>query len=166
MFFNHALDYLKNGSSLIFPQQYVGVSSIYLNFLNDKETVNKLILSHDELKSCFDLYHFIDHDSFFDFLTHDLFDHWSTHNVIIAQLNSNLQYDIYLHCPYILIPESHRGYYDMNSKQYKLNELFLNAWLQINKNRSILVDKKDIYYHMVINYLVNLHVYTGGLIIR
>jgi len=154
--FNSLIDYSGKDNIVTFPQQYISVSHIYINYVNNSKELDEIILTRDELKCSFILCHFIDHDGFFDFLMQCLFDCWSKYNSMVSELSDNLQHEIYLHCPYTLVPESQRGYYDLISRQYKLNKPFLVAWLKINRIRFMVVNKEDIYdvgtsYHKYAN---------------
>jgi len=131
--------------TLTYPSQYLLVSDMYLKYIVDDDYELKFT-TNDELGQCLGLCHLIEDNSLFDICINFLLTNWSTYYTALQQLsNSNLLVDIYLRCPYTLIPESYRGYYDNSSQQYKLNLPFFIQWLTANQYKEIVTDNNDVY---------------------
>ena len=127
--------------SLTLPSEYNSAMTYYFNFING--VTNKVKVSNKRLVLCFEFAHYIEDSTFFDFCITYLLNHWIRTFVIVEQLTDDLKQEVYLRCPYSLIPESITGYYDDDTLQYKLNTVFLDKWYHLNKNKHIHVNSTN-----------------------
>jgi len=132
----------NDGEPLLFPPQYQEVAHIYVSFItNDNynkhgKHCNIGNITSDQLKRSFELCHYlIDQILFTHLMDNYLLDQWFVHNHIIDELSDNIQRDIYLRCPWDLIPDKfskcHPG---TDQPQHKDFLSFFYAWYRINKD--------------------------------
>lgn len=95
-------------------------------------------ISRDEIKQSFELCHYLLDQEFFEFLLEQLLHGWSHYNGIIISLHANIQRDIYLHLPYILLPND-----------YQIDTNFLLLWSKNNNEKHFRVNMREDYMSRV-----------------
>jgi len=108
--------------------------TIYMAYILSKD------LSVSHMKSCLELSHFIQDDSFVDFLVNNMLNNWDKYKDIVDSLNDNLKHDIYLKLPLAFIPDS-----------MVINMKFIQMWAKLNINKSFTVT------HSINNNCINTH---------
>jgi hypothetical protein len=124
---------------LPFPAQYNIVADIYLMFIN-KHSLHDEELIGNRLPLSFKLCHFIEDNNFFNYLMQYLLERWPFYNISKWNLANELEYEIYLHCPYMWVPESYRGCYyeqDDGKQQYNFNIPFLISYMKLHSENYI-----------------------------
>ena len=126
---------------LFFPKQYNDVVDSYILYLNTQ------YVRPDTIKRCLELCHYLSDDKYLStIVTVLLFNDWkqlssSSYNnkrkIFIDDLGINLQTDVYLKCPWYLIPE-----------QFIVNNSFVNQWIQVNKHKKFIIHGNE-YTHNV-----------------
>lgn len=126
-------------ANISFPPQFSNVGDIYLSYL---KSTPLSVADSNKLKLCFELCHFLEDDSFFSFCIGELFKHWDDTNQMIHLLHPNLQYEIYLRLPLILIPDS---YWKPHLDQIPT---FLTNWISRNDNKGIKIGRRRYKYEI------------------
>jgi antitoxin component YwqK of YwqJK toxin-antitoxin module len=122
-------------STIVIPQQYTSIINNYISYLKGNQ--DDIIIT-DSLY--FSMAMYFDDIKYSDYLFQQLFDHWSNaiKVKICAEFNDDLQWLIYLHCPYDFVPKS-----------FVENVSFMKQWTQYNQNKIIKVNNSLTYYNNV-----------------
>jgi len=122
------------------PDKFFGVINNYINFLWDKH--NGIILDKQQYELLFNMYTYFDDDDYFKYLVSQTIKHWcDVSSIVYNNLMPELQWQIYLHCSYHVIPKS-----------YLTNANFYLEWSALNKQVKCDDGKGGVYYN---NFPVN-----------
>jgi hypothetical protein len=146
--------HLSSSDNLVipFPTQYNYIVDVYLMFIN-KHDLHGEELTGNRLPLSFKLSHFIEDNYFFDYLTQYLLARWSYYNISKWSLTSELEHEIYLHCPYMWVPEPYRGHYDNEKQEYNINIPFLISYMKLHSEKQIHINNR---YYWISNMNTNL----------
>jgi len=155
-YIEHLLGNTNIGSNptIVIPEKYSDVIGNYVYFTHGEL---KPIYDTDYMIKCFDMLTYFDDDGYFMYLVNELLNSWTSLSTILDDINSNLRFDIYLHCPYDVIP-----------RKYLNNASFFYAWIDINKNTYVTLNGNEQHYKKYVtndndnNILILYHTTNGA----
>lgn len=118
--------YIKNlpmteDITVLIPNKFHTNIYNYVSFLNGEEPI---INDEKVLIDCFDIESYFEHKEYFDYLVECVVKNYSLFELVIREkIRKEIQKEIYLVCPYTLLPES-----------YRQDKVFLNSWIEESKN--------------------------------
>jgi len=116
-------------------QYGVEVSNAMHNYVSFVSGTPLIIYDRQTLVSCFDVESYFEHRIYFEYLVKQLFDKWSYFAQVLYQsLNIGTQREIYLLCPYDIIPDV-----------YIKDEQFFNLWFSNNRDKVITLNQNEHY---------------------
>lgn len=97
----------------------------YVYFLTHER--KPVVVDQEILIGCFEIYHITDDKNYFSHLMRQLHKFWTLLSPILYgnEVNDNVKRDIYLCCPYQVLPKS-----------YLNNKVFFDEWLKLNFNKN------------------------------
>jgi len=97
-------DLQDNNIIVDIPDKYCDVISNYIDYANGSE---KTITGMCYLKTCFELSTYVVDDMYFKYLLKQLFSNWKNMSSLVDNVNSQLEWEILLHCDYDKLPITH-----------------------------------------------------------
>jgi len=143
-FFCGLLEFCDVNTVLQFPPIYNKVADYYLRYASINQPLfNVKITQPSTLKLCLEMAHYLADVEFFEVIMNQLLSSWYELHIVIDDLHPELQRDVYLHCPYMFIPQT-----------FVDDDIFFKAWLDINNNKGIVVNHNDNNINMYISYYI------------
>lgn len=113
------------------PKKFYDLIDNYIDFLNDKP---KNIRNVDELLTCYDMESFFDDKNYLLYLVRQAYKFWDEFYPLISTFPVRTEEEIYLHTPYQYVPKAL-----INDPE------FYEHWLEINKNKAIILNGDEKY---------------------
>lgn len=101
----------------------------YVYFLTHEK--RPVVVDQDILNGCLEIYHITEDKNYFCHLMGQLHKFWTLLSPILYgdEVHPHVKQDIYLYCPYQVLPKS-----------YLNNKVFFNEWLKLNLNKEIVLN--------------------------